>query len=129
MSKPTKPKTSYQIMTSILTNYSPSREEIELINEFFFCRYLSGDPRSVFVGNFLNRYYQEIPKHIGYKLAKQLLVGKIRFIQVPKKEKNEDVTIDNISKYYRICSIEAKQYFELMDAEERNKFLLLYDGA
>ena len=123
-----KPKTSYQIMVSILSNCNPTKEEKQLVNSFFMCRYLSGSPASVFVGNFINRYYNELPIHIQYDLSKLLLRGKIKFIQPPKKDKIDDLVLENISKYYKVSLQNAIQYLELMDAEEKEHFKTLYDG-
>jgi len=124
-----KTKSSYQIMISILNNYNPTYEEKNLINSFFMCRYLSGNPGSIFVGNFINRYYNEIPIDKQYDISKQLLRGKIKFIQAPKKDKNEDKIVSNISRYYKISQENAWQYFDLMEKKERTRFELLYDGA
>jgi hypothetical protein len=123
-----KAKTSYQIMVSILGNYNPTKEEKLIINSFFMCRYLSGNPKAIFVGNFINRYYNEIPQDIQYDLSKQLLRGKIKFIQPPRKDKNDDKILENITRYYKISMSDAIQYFELMDKQERIHFEELYDG-
>ena len=123
-----KEKSAYQIMVSILNNYKPSKEEKFKVNSFFFCRYLSGSPGSVFVGNFINRYYNEVPQDIQYDFAKQLLKGKITFIQSTKKDKNNDNVLENIKRYYKISQQYAIQYLELMDSEEREHFETLYDG-
>ena len=122
-------KSGYQIMTSILTNYSPTDEEIERISPFFFCRYLSNHPRAVHISNVFNRYYKEIPLKIQYKISKQLLKGKIKFIQFPKNEKNKDKVLENIAKYYKISYDLSKEYIELLSEEEIEKFSRLYDGA
>jgi len=123
-----KTKTSYQIMTSILSNYNPTKEEKEIINSFFMCRYLSGNQRAVFVGNFINRYYNELPLVVQYDLSKQLLRGKIKFIQAPKKEKMDNKVLENITRYYKVSMTDAIQYLELMDQDEREHFETLYDG-
>ena len=124
-----KKKSSYQIMTSILSNYNPTLEEKLTINGFFFTRYLSNNPKAIHIGNVFNRYYKEIPLNIQYDLAKQLLKGKIKFIQFPKKEKNLDIIIINISKFYKINIDKAKEYYNIMGENERLKFEKLYEGA
>jgi len=124
-----KPKTSYQIMVSILNDYKPTLEEKQIINSFFMCRYLSGSPASIFVGNFINRYYNEVPIELQYDISKQLLRGRIKFIQPPKKDKINDKILENITRYYKISLTDAMQYFDLMDKEEQEHFELLYDGA
>jgi hypothetical protein len=129
MSEPKDKKSSYQIMTSILTNYRPVYQEKLTINSFFFVRYLSNNTRGIHVGNVFNRYYKEIPINIQYDIAKQLLKGKIKYIQFPKKDKNIDITITNISRFYKINIDAAKEYFDIFDTEQKEYFRTLYDGA
>jgi len=117
----------YKIMTSILSDYQPTYEEKMSINSFFFCRYLSNNPQSVFVGNIINRYYNEIPLNIQYDIAKQLLKGKIKFIQPQKKEKLNNKLLENISRYYNINIETAIEYLELMKDPQIEEFKTLYD--
>lgn len=123
-----KPKTSYQVMKSILSSYNPSYDEKMSINSFFVTRYLSCHPGSIGVSNFINRYYLEIPKNVQYDLAKQLLNGKIKWIQMPDKDKHDNKTIDSICRFYSVSITTAISYYKLMEKEEREKFTSLYDG-
>lgn len=120
--------TTYQIMTSILTKYKPSKEEKILINSFFMTRYLSSHPGSMVVSNFINRYYKEIPVDIQYDFAKQLLNGRIKWIQMPKKDNEDTLITTNISKYYNISTIHAVEYSKMMSKEELQWFEELYRG-
>ena len=122
-------KSTYQIMTSILTNYRPTLDEKLKINGFFFSRYLSNNPKAIHIGNVFNRYYKQIPLNIQYDIAKQLLKGRITYIQAPKKEKNENITIINISKFYKINEDKAIEYYHVMPEHEREHFRTLYEGA
>jgi hypothetical protein len=128
-SKNQEKKSGYQIMVSIFNNYNPSKDEKLTINGFFFVRYLSNNLKAIHIGNVFNRYYKEMPLNIQYDMAKQLLKGKIKYIQVPKKEKNEDIVIINISKFYKINLEKAKEYFDIMPDSEKEKFKNLYNGA
>jgi len=114
-------------MTSILTNYKPTYEEKMTINSFFMCRYLSNNPMSIFIGNAYNRYYTQIPLNVQYDMAKQLLSGKIKFIQFPKKPKNEDKLIENICRYYKVNLTHAREYLEFMTQKERDDILKMYE--
>lgn len=119
----------YKIMTSILTSYEPSKEEKQSINSFFLCRWLSNHPRSIFISNILNRYYNEIPIDKQYDFAKETLSKDgIKYIQYSKKEPTPIKTIQNISKFYKISLSNAKDYYDLMDEKEREKFEHIYDG-
>jgi len=126
MSKEIKP---YQIMISILNNFSPSKEQKQTLNPFFFVRWLSNERRAIHIGNVFNRYYKEIPIHIQYDIAKLLLHKKIKFINFPKKEMESEKTLENIAKYYKISLSQAQEYFDIMSDKEKQKFKTLYDGA
>lgn len=124
-----KTKSSYQIMTSILSDYNPTYNEKLTVNSFFLCRWLSNNPNTVFVGNVINRYYNEIPLNRQYDMSKQILRGKIKYIQFPKKIKNSEKVINNICRYYKVSIDDAYEYWELMNTKERNKMERMYDGA
>ena len=122
-----KPMSSYQAMQSVLKpNIQPTNTEIQSISGFFFIRWLSSDIRCLGISNFYNRYYKEIPIHIQYKMAKQILAGRIKWIQFPKKEKNEDIIITNISRYYKISLEHAVEYLDLMPKDKIQEFKTLY---
>lgn len=116
-------------MTSILSDYKPHYDEKMTINSFFLCRWLSNNPSAIFVGNIINRYYNEIPLDRQYDMSKQILRGKIRYIQFPKKTKNSEKIIDNICRYYKVSENTAWEYWNLMNKEEKEKMEIMYDGA
>ena len=120
-------RSPYKIMTSILSSYQPTYDEKMTINSFFMCRYLSNHPQSVFVANMINRYYNQIPLNTQYDIAKQLLKGKIKFIQPQKKEKLDDKLLENISRYYNVNESTAIEYLELMKQPQIEEFSTLYD--
>jgi hypothetical protein len=122
-------KSTYQVMTSIFNNYNPSLEEKLKINGFFLVRYLSNNSKAIHIGNVFNRFYKQIPINIQYDISKQLLKGKIKFIQFPKKQEDANQTVLNISKYYKINLDRGKEYYNLMPESEREKFKKLYEGA
>ena len=121
--------TTYQIMTSILNNYNPTKSEKLSINSFFMVRWLSNSSKAIHIGNVFNRFYKEMPLPVQYDISKQLLKGKIKFIQFPKKEKNTDIIISNISKFYKINLEKSQEYYDLMPDTERQRFKNLYNGA
>ena len=123
------PKSSYQVMTSVLSNYQPTLEEKRSVSSFFLCRYLSNNPMAIHIGNAFNRYHNLIPVETQYDIAKSLLKGKIKFIQFPKKPKNEDITIKNICRFYKVNIDTAHTYFNFMPDSERLRFETLYSNA
>ena len=116
-------------MTSILSDYNPTYDEKMTVNSFFLCRWLSNNPDTVFVGNVLNRFYNEIPLNKQYDMSKHLLRGKIKYIQFPKKIKNSEKVIDNICRYYKVSIDSAYEYWNLMSEKERNNMEIMYDGT
>ena len=114
-------------MTSVLTSYQPTLEEKKSINGFFFCRYLSNHPKAIHIANAFNYFYKEIPIEVQYNVAKVLVTKeRIKFIQFPKKTKEENEIINNISRYYKVSNETATEYYSLMGTEERIKFRDLY---
>jgi hypothetical protein len=116
-------------MISILNDYKPTKEEKKKINPFFFIRWLSNSSLGIHIAAVFNRYYKEIPIEVQYDLSKQLLKGKIKYIQVPKKPEDESEVIQNISRFYKVSLNIAKEYFDIMDEEEKERFKNLYKGA
>ena len=124
-----KPLTSYQVLTSVLkSGIKPTDAEIKTINQFFFIRFLSSDPRSIKVANFFNCYYKYVPIVTQYNFAKAIIAGKISWIQYTPKEKNPAnfVVVNNISRFYKISYEEAEDYFSMYNEEQREHFKTLY---
>lgn len=126
MNKEIKP---YQIMISILNDFTPSKEQKQMLNPFFFVRWLSNNRQAIHIGNVFNRYHKEIPIEIQYDIAKLLLHKKIKFIKFPKKEIENEKTLENIARYYKISLSQAQDYYDIMSEKEKQKFKTLYDGA
>jgi len=119
----------YKVMTSILSDYNPSKEEKLSINSFFLVRWMSNSPLAIYISNTINRYYKEMPVDKQYDFAKDTLRRDgVRYIKYTKKEENPLEVITNISKYYKVSIITAKSYYDLMDEQERYKFEHMYDG-
>lgn len=106
-------------MASVLNkNESISQEDINKINPYLFCTWLSGNPITIFAANALNRYYN-IPISCQYKMIKAAFAGKIKYIKYPKggnQEKNENVNL--ISQHYNISIERAEEYNSLISNEE-----------
>jgi len=123
-----KPLTSYQVMTSVLKpKIKPSEEEIKRINQFFFCRFLSSDKRSVQIASFFNVYYKELPIVIQYNIAKQAISGRISWINFSGKEKaiTDKVTL-NLSRFYNLSINDAIEYEKLLTKDQKDHFRTLY---
>ena len=95
-----------------------TREDISKVNDFVFCRWLSGHSGTLQVAQAFN-YYYNIPTEYKLKAAQKIINGKLRFIPYPKsKKENEDKNIENISKYFNVSYQKAKMYMEFISDEE-----------
>lgn len=128
-----KPKTPYIIMTSILKKDTPSKEELQGINTFFFTRWLSNNRFTMPIARTLNLYYN-IPAEVQYIFANDYVEltnmrTKVKFIGLQKDKIDPDVqkTLDNISRRYKVNEVQAQEYMNLMDDKERNRLKNLYN--
>lgn len=127
-------RTPYQIMTSILkANDNPDKEEAQKINTFFFARWLSNNRFTTPIAHVLNRFYN-IPPEVQLRFANDYaeltgLRNKVKFIGFSKEKKDENLQklLDNISRYYKINEVQAEEYFDLMDNDERNRLFNMYN--
>jgi hypothetical protein len=124
--------TPYQTQASILKPFMPKKEEIEKINTFFFCRWLSNNRFTVPIAGILNKYYN-IPIYVQYIFANDYVElvqmrNKVKFIGIQKEYRsvNEDI-LKNIKRYYKINDEEAQEYCKLMNEKEKNRFLNMYN--
>lgn len=116
----------FKIITSTLTNYQPSDEEINAIPSFLFCRWLSGNKATIFAANEINKYYN-IPIECQYKMVKYALNGKIKFIQFPKNIKTESSSdIDILQKHFNISYTKAQEYLGLISKSEIDEIRRIY---
>lgn len=101
-------------------NSSFTQEDIDKVNEFVFCRWLSGDARIINIANTLNKY-TNIPKELQLEFVKKTIGGKVRFIPYPKSLKNDinDLTsLKAISYFFNISERESKMYLEFLTKDE-----------
>jgi len=112
---------SWDVMSSILKpQVTPNKEEIQSLNSFFFCRYLSSNKHSVPIAAVINRYYH-IPKEVQFQFAQDYsdLVGLPRLVKfinyrAPKISKEQEAIYTNLSKRYKISRTKAEEYFNLL---------------
>ncbi len=131
----TKPKTKspYIIMTSILKEANPSKEELQNINTFFFTRWLSNNRYTMPIAFELNLHYN-IPPEVQYLFANDYVEltnmrKKVKFIGQQKEKMHPDLQklLDNISRRYNINENSAYDYLKLMDEDERIKTYNMYE--
>ncbi len=129
----------YQAMTSILKPKTiPTKEEIESINSFFFCRWLSNNPHTTPIAVVLNRYYN-MPVASQFKFSQDYsdlvgLPGKVKFIGFDKEKIAPEMEklLSNIERKYKTSRTTAEDYFKIMvltdeGKEELDKLMTMYD--
>lgn len=105
----------------------PAKEEIDKISSYIFCRWLSGSPYVVQAANVINQY--DIPMENQFLMINSAFGGKIKYIPYPKNSKKEDSKIQEIiAKHFKINLDLANEYIELMDKEELDFIVSLYQG-
>lgn len=115
----------FQIMSTVLKNEDISEDLISQIPPFIFCRYLGSDPHCLSIANFLNLYYN-IPINLQYYAAKSILKGKLKYIKYISTAKQDDKTLENLMKYYKISYNVAKQYLNFISKSELEKINKIY---
>lgn len=94
-------------------------EDVAKVNDFVFCRWLSGSYSSLPLAQMFNQY-PNIPMLVKLQMVQKVLGNKVRYIPYPKAEKHDDTQIVRIAKYYNIGKNEAQQCLEFISAKELN---------
>lgn len=118
----------FTVFKKILNKGKITDEDLEKVNEFVMCRWLSGSPQTIQIAQMLNIYYK-MPLKAQVLLIQSLLGGKVRFIPYPKSEKVEDnlkETIDALCFYYNFNEERAREYISLSSTEELEKVVATY---
>jgi len=115
MSKETKsPKFNlFKTITSVLKDNISSREDIEKIPPFIFRRWLTNHPNGIFFANVFN-LYNNIPIYQQYIATRVLMKGRTKYIEYPKKIKDNEEEIKVLMKHYKISNLIARQYYDTM---------------
>ena len=92
-------------------------EDIAKVSDFVFCRWLSGNSKTLQIAQMFN-YYYNIPIEYKLKVAQRIINGRIKFIPYPKSNKIDDKNLEDISKYFNISIDKAKLYKEFISDDE-----------
>lgn len=122
----------FNVFKKVLNQNSKfTQEDIDKVNEFVFCRWLSGDARIVNIANTLNKY-TNIPKELQLVFIQNVIGGKVKFIPYPKSLKNDvedTVLLKAISKFFNISERESKMYMEFLTKEETEYLKEFYNDT
>ena len=113
--------------SSLDKNKTPSSTDLKKIQSFMFCKWLSGDYRTIFDANIFNQY-SDIPVENQYFYIKNKYAGKIRNIKYVKADKDEfDANVTGIlEQHYKISTEKARDYLQYISDEELSYLRELY---
>jgi hypothetical protein len=103
----------FKTITSVLKNDIASREDIEKIPPFIFRRWLANHPNGIFFANVFN-LYNNIPIYQQYIATRVLMKGRTKYIEYPKKIKDNEEQIKILMKHYKISNSVAREYYDAM---------------
>lgn len=118
----------FKTMTGVLDkNKNETISNINKIPSYMFCKWLSGNPKTIFDANFINLHYN-MPIEAQYKLIRQTHLGKVKYIQWVKNEKDDSKEIETVAKHLKFSFQKAKEFISLADKDEINSILEIYKG-
>lgn len=119
--------TFFSLMSSIVDKkFFPTEEQIDTMNSFVTCQFLSNDPMGSIIANTMN-VYNKVPMTAQYRFFRNALpanIKRINYIKKPKVEINED--INHIMEYYNVNEKIALEYYDLMTKESLEDLRDLY---
>lgn len=107
-------------------NKNATSMEINKIQSFIFCKWLSGSPQSIFTANEINQFY-DIPIENQYYLVKHKLAGKVRNIKYIKTDKINNPDIDILIKHFKINQTKAIEYLNIINKNELHELRKIYE--
>lgn len=118
----------FKTMTGCLDpKKNPTDEEIKKIPSYIFCRWLSGNPYTIFAANQINMN-DSIPIENQYHMVKAAFAGKIKYIPYPKNITEESMKhIGYLCEHFKISEEKAKEYMQLIDKKELQDIIQMYD--
>lgn len=86
-------------------------------NSFIFCRWLSGNSKTLGISNFINMNYKFIPDIHQYNLVRE--TTNIKFIKFPSF-KLDKIDTSELMKKYNISYEKSLEYLEILKIYEQN---------
>lgn len=118
----------FKTMTSALNpRANPSLEEINKIPSYIMCRWLSGNSVTVQAANAIN-LYSDIPIENQFNMIKSAFAGRVKFIPYPKNNSEQELkSVEYLSRHFNISLEKAKEYLTLIDDDELNSIIEMYE--
>lgn len=117
----------FKTITSALDpKKTPSEEDINKIQSYVFCRWLSGNPHAIQAANMIN-VYSDIPMVNQYNMVKSAFGGKIKYIPYPKNISEKELKeVEYVSAHFNISLEKAKEYIDLISKKELKQIVDMY---
>lgn len=111
--------------SSLDKSKNPTDEDLNKIQSYIFCKWLSGDYRTIYDANIFNLY--NIPVKNQYFYIKHKHAGNIRNIKYIKSNKDDiNIDVNNISNFYKVNLDKAREYLEFISQDELLKLREIY---
>ena len=112
----------------------PNEDKIQKINSFVMVKWLSNNPKTVIAANAIN-LNDKIPIQNQFRFLDDYFTLNGTKKQKPyvpwtKKQNVPDVLqklLDNIQRFYKVNPDTAREYFELMDNDQRDRLYNMYE--
>jgi len=116
----------FDIFKTVLNGPEPDKAHIDKMSSYLFLRWLSGNQNVIHAANLLNRYYN-VPEYLQYKMFRNNLHKKLKFIPYPKgNDKRTFKSIEVIQKHYKVNKDIAIEMHDLISETELNYLIDLY---
>lgn len=118
----------YEVMTSAYKkDFIPSTNELNLLNSFMLCRWMSNNIDSVEFANFINNN-TDIPINAQYWGARSIM-NKVSYISRPQKDDKLNEYEECIRRYYNVSFDVAKQYCKMLPLEKQEEIFNKFKGG
>jgi len=95
-------------------------------NPFMINRFLSMDPETLMIAEYVDGLSQQIPKDLQFEYYKQFIPKKKRFFKYLKKKSKADKNLKLIKEHFQCNEKLAQEYICAMTKEELKTIIKLY---
>jgi len=97
-------------------------------NPFMVNRYLSMDPETLMIAEYVDGLSQQIPKDLQFEYYRQFIPKKNRFFKYLKKKNKADKNLKIIMEHFQCNEKLAQEYMCTMTKEELKTIIKLYQN-
>ena len=127
--KPNEKFNLFKTMGAVLQKDKPPLEDIKKIPPFIFRKYISNHPTGVLVVQAFNIYDKVPIEHQFNYINRFFAYGKhkVKYIQYPKKMKDNDESLKILQQHYKISYVVAIEYYNTMGEKRVQEIINMYN--